>query len=56
MPQSLTIYTHGLSVPITALVKHWCLGKLQVYMFCRKVVGIHEQYLKKNFVLMLEKF
>ncbi len=33
-PQNLWLYTHGLKVLITALVKHWYLGKLQVYMFC----------------------
>ncbi len=38
---------HGLSVLITAFVKHRYLGKLQVYMFCRKVVGIHKQDFKK---------
>ncbi len=43
----LRLYTPGLSVLTTALVKHWCLGKLQVYMFCRKVAGIHEQDFKK---------
>ncbi len=40
-------YTHGLSVLITALIKHRRLDKLQVYMFRRKVVGIHEQDFKK---------
>ncbi len=34
-------------VLITALIKHWCLGKLQVYMFWRKVLGIHEKDFKK---------
>ncbi len=32
---------------ITMLVDHWCLGQLQVYMFCSKIVGIHEQDFKK---------
>ncbi len=44
--EALTMYTYGLSVRITELVKQWCLGKLQVYMFWRKVVGIHEQDFK----------
>ncbi len=38
---------HALRVLITVLVKHWYLCKLQVYWFCRKVVGIHEQDFKK---------
>ncbi len=47
-------YTHGLRVLITAFVKHKCLDKLQVYMFCpcfaEKLRGfsrIHEQDYKK---------
>ncbi len=45
----LWLYIYGLSVLTTALVKHCCLGKLQVYIFCRKVVEIHEQDFKKIF-------
>ncbi len=47
---SITVYTCGLNVLITAHLKHWCLGKLHVYMFYRKLWGrtwIHEQNLKK---------
>ncbi len=40
-------YTHGLSVLTTAFVKQCCTGKLQICMFCRKIVGIHEQDFKK---------
>ncbi len=42
----LTIY--GLSVLITALVKHWCLGKLQVYTcFTEKLWGFTSKILRK---------
>ncbi len=43
----IRLHTHGPSVLITALIQHWYLGKLHVYMFCRKVAGIREQYFKK---------
>ncbi len=30
----LWLHTHGLSVLLTVLIKHWCPDKLQVYVFC----------------------
>ncbi len=53
--RDLLLYTHRLSVLTTALLKHQCLSKLLVYMFCRRVVGFTSKILRKcdNFCIKI---